>query len=95
MARTARTLNKNYWALFLLILLGIIVGSFIAHFTKKIEFLKWLDYGLAFAVGENKEGGVVTLNLLNVIIINFGLQIKISVGSVIGAIASVFIYKKL
>lgn len=95
MARTSRTLSKNYWALFLLILLGIVVGSFIAYYTRKIEFLKWLNYGLAFAVGEAKDGGVVTLNLLDVIVISFGLKFKITIGSVIGAIVSVFIYKKL
>jgi len=32
---------------------------------------------------------------LVIIVIHFGLQIKITIGSVIGAIASVFIYKKL
>ncbi|MDD3173679.1 MAG: DUF4321 domain-containing protein [Herbinix sp.] len=94
MARTSKTLGKNYWALFLLILLGIVVGSFIGHLTKEVQFLKWLNYGINFAIGDSKENNVVTLNLA-VIIINFGLRIKITIGSVIGAIAAVFIYKKL
>jgi hypothetical protein len=94
MARSSKTLGKNYWALFLLILLGIVVGSFLGHLTKEINFLKWLDFGIDFSIGDTKESSVVTLNL-GVLILHFGLRIKITVGSVIGAIASVFIYKKL
>jgi lipoprotein signal peptidase len=94
MARTSRTLGKNYWALFLLILLGIVVGSFIGHLTREVDFLSWLNYGMDFSIGDTKESSVVTLDL-GVIAISFGLRIKITIGSVIGAIASVFIYKKL
>jgi len=94
MARSARTIGKNQWALFLLLLLGIVAGSFIGYLTKDISFLKWLDKGFYLSVGDSDTTNVVTLNL-GALIINFGLKIKISVGSVIGAIASVFIYRKL
>lgn len=94
MARTSKALGKNYWALFLLILLGIVVGSFIGHLTKDVQFLNWLNYGIDFSIGETKNSGVVTLNLA-VLVIHFGLRLKITIGSVIGAIASVFIYRKL
>lgn len=94
MARTSRSLGKNYWALFLIILLGIVVGSFVSQLTKEVDFLKWLYYGLDFSIGDTKESSVVTLDL-GVLAISFGLRIKITIGSVIGAIASVFIYKKL
>jgi len=52
-----------------------------------------LYYGFDFSIGDSKSN-LVTLNLI-VIVIHFGLQVKITVGSVIGAIASVFIYKKM
>lgn len=94
MARTSKTLGKNYWALFLLILLGIVVGSFTSHLTKGVNFLSWLNSGIDFSIGDTKESGVVTLDL-GVLAISFGLRLKITIGSVIGAIASVFIYKKL
>jgi hypothetical protein len=94
MARSAKSLGKNYWALFLLLLLGIVVGSFIAHLVKDVKVLNWLNYGIDLALGDSKEGNVVTLNLA-VIVIRFGLKIRITIGSVIGAIASVFIYKKI
>ncbi len=94
MAKTSRTYGKNNWALFLLILLGIVVGSFIGHLAKDVNFLSWLNYGIDFAIGDAKDNNVVTLNL-GVLIINFGIRLKITVGSALGAIAAVFIYKKM
>lgn len=90
----ARTLGKNKWALFLLILLGIVLGSFIGHLAKKADFLPWLDYGIDFAIGNTDGSNIVTLNL-GALIVHFGIRLKITIGSVIGAIASVIIYKKI
>lgn len=94
MARISKTSSKNNWVLFLLILLGIVVGSFVGHLTKEIKFLNWLNYGMHFSIGDSKDSSVVSLDL-GVLLINFGLRLKITVGSVIGAIAAIFIYKKL
>ncbi|HWT27002.1 MAG TPA: DUF4321 domain-containing protein [Mobilitalea sp.] len=94
MARTSKALGKNYWALFLLLLLGIVVGSYLGYLTKGISFLNWLNRGIDFSIGDSSQTSVVTLNL-GAIVINFGLRIKITVGSAIGAAAAVFIYKKL
>lgn len=94
MARTSKPLGKNYWALFLLILLGIVVGSFLGHLAKDVEVLNWLNYGIDFAIGDSDKNNIVTLDLA-VLVISFGLRIKITVGSVIGSIAAVFIYKKI
>ncbi len=93
MARSSRSIGKNYWALFLLILIGIVVGSFLGYLTKGINFLEWLYYGVDFSIGDS-DSKVVTLNLA-VLVIRFGIQIKVTIGSAIGAIASVFIYKRL
>ena len=94
MARGTKVFDKNKWTLFLLILLGIVVGSFIAHLAKDVSFLRWLNYSMDFALGDSKENPVVSLNLA-VLVINFGLRLKISIGSVIGAIVSIIIYKKV
>ena len=94
MARTSKSFAKNHWALFLLILLGIVVGSFLGHLTREVKYLTWINYGIEFAIGDSEKSNIVTLNL-GVIVIHFGFLIKITIGSVIGAIASVFIYKKL
>lgn len=94
MARSSRSIGKNHWALFLLILLGIVAGSFLGYLTREITFLKWLDKGLYFSIGDSDTTSVVTLDL-GALVISFGIKLKITMGSVIGAIASVFIYRKL
>jgi len=94
MAKISRNFSKNNWALFLLILTGIVLGSFLGHLAKDVNFLSWLNYGIDFAIGDTKDSNIVTLNL-GVLIIHFGIRIKITIGSVIGAVAAVFIYKKL
>lgn len=88
-----KSYGKNPWALFLLIQAGIVIGSFIGYLTRGVNFLSWLDYGIDFAIGSVKDN-IVTLDL-GVLVIHFGLRIKITVGSVIGVIASIFVYKKL
>lgn len=93
MARSSRALGKNNWALFLLLLLGIVLGSVLGYLTREINFLSWLNNGIDFSLGDDNTK-VVTVNLA-AIVLRFGLSIRISIGSVIGAIASVFIYKKL
>ncbi|HWT27447.1 MAG TPA: DUF4321 domain-containing protein [Mobilitalea sp.] len=90
----SKNFGKNGWALFLLILLGIVLGSFAGHLAKDVKFLSWLNYGIDFAIGDKKDNNIVSLDLA-VIVIQFGLQIKITIGSIIGAVASVFIYKKI
>lgn len=94
MAKASKSFSKNKWALFLLLLLGIVLGGFIGHLCKEVSFLKWLNWGIDFAIGDSKGAKPLTLDL-GVLMISFGLRIKITIGSVIGAIASVFIYKKL
>ena len=41
----ARGAGKNKWALFLLLLAGIVIGSFIAQATAGVSALSWLNYG--------------------------------------------------
>ena len=93
MARS-RSIGKNKWALFLLLLIGIVVGSFIGYLLRKVDFLSWLDYGIDFSIGNPANSGVVSLDL-GAVAIHFGIRIKITIASVLVAIASVFAYKKL
>lgn len=93
MARSSRNVGKNYWALFLLILLGIVAGSFLGYLTRGVDALKWLDRGFYFSIGDAGTGAV-KLNL-GALAVSFGVSLKITVGSVIGAIGAIFIYKKL
>ena len=90
----ARVAGKNSWALFLLILTGIVLGGFIGFLTKDISYLSWLNYGQAFGLGGSNGNGIVRLNL-GIMIISFGLTIKITIASIIGVIAAIIIYRKL
>lgn len=90
----AKTLGKNKWALFLLVLAGIVVGSFIGHLLRNVEILSWLNYGIDLAIGNPDGSSVISMDL-GAVAIHFGIRIKITIASVLGAIASVFIYKKI
>ena len=52
----ARGAGKNNWALFLLVLAGIVIGSFIAQATAGISALSWLNYGKNFGFRSGNFG---------------------------------------
>ena len=81
--------SKNSWALFLLILSGIVLGGFIGSLTAGIPALSWLDYGQVFGLAEP-----VVLNL-GILVLTFGLTIKISIASIVGIVLAVIIYRVL
>ena len=81
-----RGVGKNYWALTLLILAGIVLGSFIATLTAGFPGLGWLSFGQTFGF-QNP----IVLDL-GVMVITFGLTIKITIASIIGIIVAAIIY---
>ena len=81
------------WVLLLLMLCGVVIGSFLGLLTKDISWLSWLDYGMTFGIGSG-EGGALVLNL-GVITLSFGMSIKISIASIIGVVIAFLIYRKL
>lgn len=80
------------WVLLLLMLCGVVIGGFLGYLTRDISWLSWLDYGMTFGIGT--EGGSFILNL-GVLVITFGLSIKISIASIIGVVIAFLIYRKL
>ena len=64
--------SKNAWALFLLILAGVVLGGFIGTLAKGVPALSWLSYGQSFGIDEP-----IVLDL-GVLVITFGLSIKIT-----------------
>lgn len=90
----AKAFSKNNWALFLLLLAGIVTGSFLGHLMKDVSVLKWLNYGMNFAIGDTNSSNIVTLDL-GVLVLHFGFRLRITIASVIGAAAAVIIYKKI
>lgn len=82
----ARGAGKNNWALFLLVLAGIVIGSFIAQATSGISALSWLNYGQSFGLTQPFKLD------LGILILTFGLSVKITIGSIVGIIIAVIIY---
>ncbi len=85
--------GKNSWALLLLVLAGIVAGGFLGYLARDVSWLSWLNYGQEFSVGSSTNG-YFTLNF-GVVVITFGLSIKITVASIIGVVISVLVYRKL
>lgn len=81
--------NKNFWVLLLLLLSGIVLGGFIGNLAEGISWLSWLNFGQAF--------GLDTPLILNmgILVITFGLSIKITMASIIGVAAALVIYRCL
>ena len=79
--------SKNAWVLLLLMLAGIVLGGFIGTLTQSVEGLSWLNYGQSFGLDSP-----IILNL-GIIIITFGLSIKITIASIIGLILATIIYR--
>lgn len=83
----AFTKSKNNWALFLLLLAGIVLGGFIGEITKNVSSLSWLGFGQEFGITQP-----VYLDL-GMLVLTFALKIKITIASIIGVIVAAIIYK--
>lgn len=79
--------SKNTWVLILLLLSGIVLGGFLGTLAQNISVLSWLNYGQSFGLDSP-----IVLNL-GVIIITFGLSIKITIGSIIGLLIGALTYR--
>ena len=79
--------SKNTWACFLLLLAGIVLGGFIGELTSGISFLSWLSYGQTFGLSSP-----LILDL-GILVLTFGLTIKISIASIIGVIIAIIVYR--
>ena len=83
------TRGKNNWALFLLLLTGIVLGGFIGMLAEGVPALNWLSYGQSFGLDQP-----IILNL-GLLVITLGISIKITIASIIGVIIAIFIYRFL
>ena len=83
------SVSKNNWALFLLLLAGIVIGSFASHALSAFPAFSWLNYGKTFGLTKP-----FTLNLV-VLTLTLGFSIRITLGSIIGIIIATIVYKFL
>lgn len=81
--------GKNFWILLLLLLAGIVLGGFIGNMAAGISWLSWLNFGESFGLAEP-----IVLDM-GILVITFGLTIKITMASIIGVIIAIFTYRLL
>lgn len=79
--------GKNNWGLFLLLLAGIVVGGFIGNLAASVPGLSWLGYGQSFGLTSP-----IVLDL-GIMVVTFGLSIKITIASIIGILIAIIIYR--
>lgn len=78
---------KNAWVLLVMILAGVVLGGFIGQATQEISWLSWLNFGQSF--------GLDTPLILNlgILVVTFGLTIRITMASLIGVAVALLIYR--
>ena len=79
--------NKNFWILLLLLLVGIVLGGFLGSLAEGTAWLSWLNFGQSFGLDSP-----LILNF-GVLVITFGLSIKITMASIIGVAVALIIYR--
>lgn len=79
--------NRNFWILLLLLLAGIVLGGFLGNMAEGIPWLSWLNFGQSFGLDEP-----LILNL-GVVVITFGLSIKITMAGILGVAAALVIIR--
>ncbi len=79
--------GKNNWTLFILILAGIVLGGFLGNLAQNVSWLSWLNYGQAFGL-ENP----LVLDL-GILVLTFGLTVRITIAGIIGIIIGILVYR--
>lgn len=79
-------IGKNNWSLLIMILAGVVLGGLIAQLTSGISALHWLSYGQTFGLSSP-----IVLDF-GILVLTFGLTIKITVAGIIGIILAIIIY---
>ncbi len=79
--------TKNGWTLLLLVLAGVVLGGFIGTMAAGVSGLSWLNYGQTFGL----ENPIVLS--MGLVVLTFGLTIKITIASIIGIILAILVYR--
>lgn len=79
--------GKNFWVLLILLLSGIVLGGFIGNMAEGISGLSWLNFGQSFGLDNP-----IVLNF-GILVITFGLSIRITMASIIGVVIAIFAYR--
>ena len=69
--------RSKFWINAFLICIGVVIGAMVAEMTSGIPILKWLSYGLDFGT---ETPFVLNLNIIR---FTFGVNLQLTVSSVI------------
>lgn len=89
-----RVSHKNGVVLALLIMAGMVLGSFLGYLAKDVSWLSWLNFGTEFGIGTSAGEGAVFFEL-GIITLTLGFTIKITVAGIIGVIIGLLVYSRL
>ena len=78
---------RHFWILLIMLLAGIVLGGFMGQMAEGIPWLGWLNFGQSFGLDSPL---VVNFGIL---VITFGLTIKITMASIIGVAIALIIYR--
>ena len=81
--------RKNFWILLIKLLAGIVLGGFMGQLANGISWLSWLNFGQSFGLDSP-----LVINF-GILIITFGLTIKITMASIIGIAIALIIYRMI
>ena len=79
--------GKNFWILLIMLLSGIVLGGFIGNLAQGVAGLSWLNFGQSFGTD-----APIVLNF-GILVLTFGLSIKITMASIIGVIIAILVYR--
>ena len=81
--------SRNCWILLIMMLSGIVLGGFLGSLAEGISFLSGLNFGQSFGLDTP-----LVLNL-GVLVITFGLSIRITMAGIIGVIIALLVYHNI
>ncbi len=84
--------SKDFFLLLFFVLAALVIGGLVGELTAGIPWLKWLTYGQA--IGFNSEGAGPLIDL-QMIQLNFGFRMQISVLQIILITVALLIYRKV
>lgn len=81
--------RKNFWILLIMLLAGIVLGGFMGQLANGISWLSWLNFGQSFGLDSP-----LVINF-GILVITLGLNIKITMASIIGIAIALIIYRMI
>ncbi len=84
--------SKNFFLLLFFVLAALVIGGLISELTAGIPWLKWLTYGQSIAFNSDSAGPLIDLQIIQ---LNFGFRMQISVLQIILIVAALLIYRKV